>query len=269
LALSPVKRGSKSVVLAAHTVVPTGVTLAVVVDDAVWELLPVWLGVCEALGVPVRLDVGVIDGVPVCVEVDDAVLVAVMLGVMVPVPEAEPVPVWLLLPVCEPVPLPVCDADGVPVPLAVCEGDAVPVPVCDDDGVLVPVREAVPDDEGVFEGVAVRVMVGGVTHTLTASTSSIDGAVPSATLRTRNTSWCVPGNVIVCRAWIQPDELYEPYCRTVAANSVSTSFRGDASVMATTSASSLANAKSSMPTQRTSNEMVVTSNAVTSSDSVV
>ncbi len=44
---------------------------------------------------------------------------------------------------------------------------------------------------------------------------------------------------------------------------------GDASVMVTTSASSSANSTESMPTQRTSYEMVVTSYAVTLNESVV
>jgi hypothetical protein len=89
LASSPVKRGSKSVVLAAHTVVPTGVTLAVVDDDAVLDGDTVAVGVAvrEELGVPVWLAVCDADAVPVSDDVE------VMVGVAVPVPEDEPVPV--------------------------------------------------------------------------------------------------------------------------------------------------------------------------------
>jgi hypothetical protein len=42
--------------------------------------------------------------------------------------------------------------------------------------------------EGAIDGLTVRVMVGGATHKLTESTSSIEGAWLSTALRTRNCS---------------------------------------------------------------------------------
>ena len=70
---SPGERGSKSVVLAAHTVVPSGVWLAVCDEEAVLDddAVPVWLDVCDELGVPVWLDV--CDDDAVCVADDEAV----------------------------------------------------------------------------------------------------------------------------------------------------------------------------------------------------
>jgi hypothetical protein len=66
------------------------------------------------------------------------------------------------------------------------------------------------------------------------------------------------------------DETKSPSSRIEARNSVWTVvLLGDASVMVTTSASSSANSTESMPTQRTSYEMVVTSYAVTLNESVV
>ena len=112
-------------------------------------------------------------------------------------------------------------------------------------------------------------MVGGATHTLTLSTSSIDDAWPSTMLRTRNCSVCTPGSASVCCMCSHGDVTKSPSSLIEALNSVWTMSCGDASVMLTTSASSSPNSAASMPTQRTSYEMVVTSYAVTLNESVV
>jgi len=108
--LSPGKRGSKSVMLAAQAVVPSGVWLLEPVCVAVWlavcedELVRVCEAVDDAEGVPVVLDE------PVPVALDEPV----------PVELDEPVPVWLelLVPVVLDEPVPVALDEPVPVMLA-------------------------------------------------------------------------------------------------------------------------------------------------------
>jgi len=129
----------------------------------------------------------------------------------------------------------------------------------------VPVWLAVP----VVDGVDVRVMLGGATHTLTASTSSIDDDWLSTMLRTRNCSTCTPGSAMVCCWCSHCDDAKSPSCPIEALNSVATKLCGDTSVMTTTSASSSANSVESMPTQRASYVIVVAAYAVTLNDSVV
>ena len=167
--------------------------------------------------------------------------------------------------------LEVLDSEGVPAWLAEGVIDGVTLAEEVPDWLEVLVAEGVPVwlAERVRDGVPVRVMVGGTTHTLTASTSSIDGAWLSTALRTRNCSVCTPGCVMVCCRRCQGDATKSPSSPMEALNSVWTVLLGDASVALTTSASSLANSAASMPTQRTSYAMVVTSYAVTLSESVV
>jgi len=223
--------------------------------------VPVWLAVCEGDAVPVELEVLVAEVVAVMDEVSE--LVAVMEGVMVPVPVEldEPVPVWLELPVLVALDelVPVWLLEPVPVEL----DEPVPVPVALDEPVLVWL--AVP----VVDGVDVRVMLGGATHTLTASTSSIDDAWSSTMLRTRNCSTCTPGSVMLCCWCSHGDDAKSPSSPIEALNSVAATLCGDTSVMTTTLASSFANSFESMPTQRASYVIVVTAYAVTLNDRVV
>ena len=110
-------------------------------------------------------------------------------------------------------------------------------------------------------------MVAGARHTLTESTSNIDGAEASGTLRTRNCSVCVPGVPIVCVLRTQSVVTYDPSSRSYALKSVVTAVLPDD--VSVTSAWSSATEASSMPTQRTSNETAVASTECTVSDSVV
>ena len=150
--------------------------------DGVYEgfgvLVPVALRVADAL--PVLVDEPL--RVPVRVALDEPVPVA--LDVRVPVALDEPVPVAL----------------GEPVPVAVGE----PVLLQLEEPVLVAVCDG--------ESAAVRVIVGGLMHTVTASTSSSDDAEPSGVLRTRNWSVWVPGSASVCSRCSHADEAYAPYC---------------------------------------------------------
>jgi hypothetical protein len=109
-------------------------------------------------------------------------------------------------------------------------------------------------------------MEAGARQTLTESTSSSDGAEPSGALRTRNCNVSAPGAVTACSRCSHPVEAYEPCSRSDALKSVATAPPGDVSV---TSLWSSATDASSMPTQRTSYEMVAASGAVTLNDSVV
>ena len=121
----------------------------VVLDEL--EEVPVCDGVCELLGVPVRL--------PVILAETDAVCVPVTLGlrgVGVPVPELDgvtdgvPLPLAVLLPV--PLALAVLLGLGVPVPVLVLLRDGLRVGVPLLLLLCVPVPVALLVDEGVTDG---------------------------------------------------------------------------------------------------------------------